>query len=100
MRRANNKNYATAILPKFWQDTEMKPKTGWERWQKIFMVATMENFSIYSNKTIQEPDTAPLGSLNVLAAEKISVQFLALRKTARKTLVDRKPRFEIETIKL
>ena len=84
---------AVAGLPTFWDTAEIAPKTEWEEWWDLFMVATNAKYSISLNElqrpaTEQNPRIAALrNNLNEQAAERKAVSVLfSLGTAGRKSL--------------
>ena len=67
---------AVSGLPFFWDSTEAAPKTNWEEWWDLFMVAANAKCSISVNKilrtaTEQQPRVAAvINNLNEQAADR------------------------------
>ena len=99
---------AVAVLPTFCDTAEFAPKTEWEDWWDLFMVAVNAKYSIWVNEilrdvTAQNPRIAGLiNILNEQAAErkKVSVLFLSLGTSERKSLTDKFPQMRVATISL
>ena len=102
---------AVAGLPTFWDTAEIAPKTEWEEWWDLFIVATNAKYSISVNE-LQRPATeqnlriaALINNLNEQAPERniVSVIFLSLGTAGRKTagsLTDKFPHMRIATVSL
>ena len=90
---------AVSELPSFWDLADAAPKTEWEEWWDLFMVAANAKYSISVNELLkitaqQQPRIAAL--INILkeqALERkiVSVLFLSLGSAARKCLTDKHP---------
>ena len=99
---------AVSGLPPFWDSADTAPKTEWEEWWDLFMVAANAKDSISVNEmlrtvTQQHPRIAALiNNLNEQAAERktVSVLFLSLGSAARKSLTDKYPEMRVATISL
>ena len=97
---------AVAGLPTFWDTAEIAPKTEWEDWWDLFMVAVNAKYSISVNEnlreaTAQNPRIAGLiNNLNEQAAESkvVSVLFLSLGTAGRKSLTHKFPQIRVATI--
>ena len=99
---------AVSGLPAFWDSEDTAPKTEWEEWWDLFMVATNAKYSISVNEilrtaTKQQPRIAALiNNLNEQAVERkiVSVLFPSLGPAARKGLTDKFPDMRVATISL
>ena len=99
---------AVSVLPPYWDSADAAPKTDWEEWWDLFMVATNAKYSISVNELLrpitqnQPRVPALINNLNEQAAERklVSVLFLSLGSAARKSLTDKFPEMRIATITL
>ena len=93
---------AVAGLPTFWDAAKIAPKTEWEDWWDLFMVAANAKNLISVNEifrevTEQNPRIAGLiNNLYKQAAVRkmVSVLFLSLGTAGRKSLTDKFPHIE------
>ena len=99
---------AVSGLPAFWDSADTTPKTEWEEWWDLFMVAANAKYSISVNEllrtaTEQQPRIpALINNLDEQAAERkiVSVLFLSLGCAARKSFSDKFPEMRVATIAL
>ena len=83
-------------LPSYWDVAECPPKTDWEKWWHLFVMAVNAKYSICVpelTRTVieQQPRQAALiNNLNEQAAERksVSILFLSLGSAGKKNLTD------------
>ena len=105
---ASSSPSALAGLPAFWDTAESPPKTEWEKWWDVSVVAVNAKHSISVHELLRAPtennprQAALINNMNEQAAERkvVSILFLSLGSTGRKNLTDRHPYMVFSTATL